>query len=108
MARQVQSYLCKHLKSDGYTLPITASLPQECGNYSTNAPYGYHHNRRFLSLHEAAHRAPVSVASTYCAMTESRVYRDSFHIEKALSMMEEDAGKKFNPHIFQILKNGMI
>lgn len=46
----------------------------------------------------------VSVASAYCAMTENRVYRDSFLIEKALSMMEEDAGKKFNPQIFRILR----
>ena len=46
----------------------------------------------------------VSVVSAYCAMTENRVYRDSYHIEKALSMMEEDAGTKFNPGIFQILR----
>ena len=46
----------------------------------------------------------VSVVSAYCAMTENRVYRDSYHIEKALSMMEADAGTKFNPSIFQILR----
>lgn len=46
----------------------------------------------------------VSVVSAYCAMTENRVYRDSYHIEKALSMMEADAGTKFNPGIFQILR----
>lgn len=46
----------------------------------------------------------VSVVSAYCAMTENRAYRDSYHIEKALSMMEEDAGKKFNPDIFRILR----
>ncbi|MBD5453431.1 MAG: response regulator [Lachnospiraceae bacterium] len=46
----------------------------------------------------------VSVVSAYCAMTENRAYRDSYHIENALTMMEEDAGKKFNPDIFRILR----
>lgn len=46
----------------------------------------------------------VSVVSAYCAMTENRAYRDSYHIEKTLSMMEEDSGKKFNPNIFRILR----
>lgn len=45
----------------------------------------------------------VSVVSAYCAMTEERVYRDSYHIEETLTMMEADAGKKFNPNIFRIL-----
>lgn len=45
----------------------------------------------------------VSVVSAYCAMTEDRVYRDSYHIEETLAMMEADAGKKFNPNIFGIL-----
>lgn len=46
----------------------------------------------------------ISVVSAYCAMTENRVYRDSYHIEEALAMMESDAGKKFNADIFQILR----
>lgn len=46
----------------------------------------------------------VSAASAYCAMTENRAYRDSYHIEEALSMMEADAGKKFNPDIFRIIR----
>lgn len=46
----------------------------------------------------------VSVASAYCAITEDRVYRDSYHINEALEMMEADAGRKFNPIIFQILR----
>lgn len=46
----------------------------------------------------------VSVVSAYCAMTENRVYRDSYHIEETLTMMEADAGKKFNPNIFGILR----
>lgn len=46
----------------------------------------------------------VSVASAYCAMTENRVYRDPYHIKEALEMMREDAGKKFNPTIFEILQ----
>lgn len=46
----------------------------------------------------------VSVASTYCAMTEKRAYRSSYQNEEALQIMEEDAGKKFNPEIFKILQ----
>ncbi len=46
----------------------------------------------------------ISVVSAYCAMTENRVYRDSYHIEEALAMMESDAGKKFNADIFGILR----
>lgn len=46
----------------------------------------------------------VSVVSAYCAMTENRVYREQHHIEETLEMMEADAGTKFNPHIFQILR----
>ena len=46
----------------------------------------------------------VSIVGAYCAMTENRAYRDSYHIEKTLSMLEEDAGTKFNPDIFQILR----
>lgn len=46
----------------------------------------------------------VSVISSYCAITESRAYRDSYEIEEALEMMEADAGKKFSPNIFQILR----
>ena len=46
----------------------------------------------------------VSVVSAYCAITENRVYRDPYHIEEALAIMEADSGKKFNPAIFQILR----
>ncbi len=46
----------------------------------------------------------VSVVSAYCAITENRVYRDSYEMEEALEMMGMDAGKKFNADIFQILR----
>lgn len=46
----------------------------------------------------------VSVVSAYCALTENRVYRESYHNEEALEMMETDAGTKFNPQIFEILR----
>lgn len=46
----------------------------------------------------------ISVVSAYCAMTEHRAYRDSYHIEDALTMMESDAGRKFNADIFKILR----
>lgn len=49
----------------------------------------------------------VSVVSAYCALTENRTYRGAFNQEQAFEIMEEDAGKKFNPDIYQILKKIM-
>lgn len=46
----------------------------------------------------------VSVAGAYCAITENRAYREAYSSEAALAMMEKDAGVKFNPEIFQILR----
>lgn len=46
----------------------------------------------------------VAVAGTYCALTESRIYRDAYEKEHAIEIMEADVGKKFNPEIFAILK----
>lgn len=46
----------------------------------------------------------VAVASAYCAITEDRAYRDHYLVDEAMEMMEADAGKKFNPEIFQILR----
>lgn len=46
----------------------------------------------------------VSVVSAYCAITEKRIYRDSYKIEEALEMLSADSGKKFNPMIFDILR----
>lgn len=49
----------------------------------------------------------VSVVSAYCALTENRTYRGAFNQGQAFEIMEADAGKKFNPDIFQILKKIM-
>lgn len=46
----------------------------------------------------------VSVAGAYCAITESRTYREAYGAEDALELMEKDSGIKFNPEIFDILK----
>lgn len=46
----------------------------------------------------------VSVVGAYCALTENRTYRNAYEHEKAFEIMEEDAGKKFNPDILWILK----
>lgn len=46
----------------------------------------------------------VAVVSDYCALTENRIYRDSYDKEEALKIMEEEAGVKYNPEIFKILK----
>lgn len=46
----------------------------------------------------------VAVVNSYCALTEARTYREAFCREVAFEIMEQDAQKKFNPEIFQILK----
>jgi len=46
----------------------------------------------------------VAVVSAFCAITETRVYRESYQIDEALEMLGADAGKKFNPDIFEILR----
>lgn len=46
----------------------------------------------------------VSVASAYCALTERRVYRESYDREEALALMTEASGTKYNPHIIDILR----
>lgn len=46
----------------------------------------------------------VSVVSDFCAITEKRVYRESYNKEEAIEMMEEYVGIKYNPKIFNILK----
>lgn len=46
----------------------------------------------------------VSVVSDYCAITEKRVYRESYDKKEAIQMMEENVGTAYNPAIFEILK----
>lgn len=45
----------------------------------------------------------VAVASEYCALTETRVYRDAYDLEETFQIMEKDIGTKLNPDIFKIL-----
>lgn len=46
----------------------------------------------------------TSLVSVYCALTENRSYRPALSMDEALSLMEEDAGKKFDPEIFRIYR----
>lgn len=46
----------------------------------------------------------VAVVNSYCALTETRTYRDAFSRETAFEIMEQDAERKYNPEIFRILK----
>lgn len=46
----------------------------------------------------------VALVSAYCAMTESRVYREAYSSEEALKMLEQDAGTIYNPKIFGVMK----
>lgn len=45
----------------------------------------------------------LGVASDYCALTEDRVYRKAYTKEESIRMMQEDAGRKYNPYIVEIL-----
>lgn len=44
----------------------------------------------------------TSLVSVYCALTEERPYRPALGMDQALSIMKEDAGKKFDPDMFGI------
>lgn len=46
----------------------------------------------------------VSMISTYCALTEKRLYRDAYTREEALEIMEKSSGQTFNSDIFDICK----
>ena len=46
----------------------------------------------------------VSLISYYNALTEHRSYRDAYSKEEAIEMIEAEAGKAFNPDIFDICK----
>lgn len=46
----------------------------------------------------------VALVSAFCAITENRIYRDPYHMEEALNILEAESGKKFNPAIFAILR----
>lgn len=46
----------------------------------------------------------ITIASEYCALTETRSYRKDYSMEDAFAIMEKDAGVKFNPDIFAILR----
>lgn len=47
----------------------------------------------------------VSVISTFCALTESRLYRESFFSpEEAVEQIEKESGVNFNPELVSILK----
>ena len=46
----------------------------------------------------------VTIINEYCTLTQEYKGSDGIDKEKALEIMEKDAGKKFNPDIFDILK----
>lgn len=46
----------------------------------------------------------VSLIGAYCALTEKRSYRQAYQENDALALMQTEAGRKFNPDIFEICK----
>lgn len=45
----------------------------------------------------------ISVADAFCAMTTDRPYRKAMSVEKALSILKEEAGKKWDPDVVNAL-----
>lgn len=46
----------------------------------------------------------IATVSEYCTLTEDRSEREAYGMEEAFAIMEKDAGTKYNPDIFAILK----
>lgn len=46
----------------------------------------------------------VSLMSEFCALTEERGYREAYEREEAISIMEKEAGVKFDADLFNICK----
>lgn len=46
----------------------------------------------------------MSVVSDFCALTTDRSFRKAYDKAEALSVMETDCGKRYNPAIFNIMK----
>ncbi len=47
----------------------------------------------------------ISVADVFDALTTDRPYRNAFSEEKALEIMKEEVGKKFDPEVFEAFLN---
>jgi HD-GYP domain-containing protein (c-di-GMP phosphodiesterase class II) len=46
----------------------------------------------------------ISIADAYDSMTSNRVYRKSLTSEEAISVLEQGAGKQFDPDLVQLFK----
>jgi len=49
----------------------------------------------------------VAAADVFDALTSKRPYKDAWPVEKALSVMKEEAGKHFDPQVIGALENAM-
>ena len=45
----------------------------------------------------------IAVADAFCAMTTDRPYRKAMPVDKALSILREEAGKKWDPDVVNAL-----
>ena len=50
----------------------------------------------------------ISVSDAYCAMTSDRPYRKAMPVDKAVSIMKEEAGSKWDPVVVSALANIVI
>ncbi len=70
----------------------------------------YHHELGWqrLSYRDCGRGDPfvgkiVNIVTAYCALTEDRSYRSAFSKEKAVEILGEEAGVKFNPALYDVL-----
>ena len=45
----------------------------------------------------------IAVADAFCAMTTDRPYRSAMSVEKAMSILKEEAGRKWDPDVVNAL-----
>jgi response regulator RpfG family c-di-GMP phosphodiesterase len=49
----------------------------------------------------------VAAADVFDALTSKRPYKDAWPVEKALSVMQEDAGKHFDPDVIAAMQRSL-
>lgn len=90
---------------------------QRSGDYNdflqTSYDIAYYHHEYWdgtgYPCHKKGNEIPLSaqivaVVADFCAITETRVYRESYTKKEAIEIMEKDSGTKYNPDIFHILR----
>lgn len=86
--------LLKGLELDG---PVEETLKQTQEYYDGSGPRGLAKNDILISSRI------ITVANAFVAMISPRAYRNPMSIERALYILAEDKGRRFDPHIIAVL-----